>query len=193
MRAGLVQITASDDPAANLPVTLALVREAARDGADLVLTPEVTNLVSASRTRQREVLCAEDEDPTLAGLREVAAETGIWLSIGSLALTSDDPAGRFVNRTFLVGPDGGIRARYDKIHMFDVALGEGETYRESAGYRPGEEAVLAETPWGKIGLTICYDMRVWALYRALAEAGAVILTAPSAFTVPTGEAHWHVL
>ncbi|MEM0944586.1 MAG: carbon-nitrogen hydrolase family protein [Pseudomonadota bacterium] len=193
MRAGLVQITASDDPAANLPVTLALVREAARDGADLVLTPEVTNIVSASRTRQREVLCAEDEDPTLAGLREVAAETGIWLSIGSLALTSDDPEGRFVNRSFLVGPDGGIRARYDKIHMFDVALGEGETYRESAGYRPGEEAVLAETPWGKIGLTICYDMRFGALYRALAEAGAVILTAPSAFTVPTGEAHWHVL
>jgi len=193
MRAALIQITASDDPASNLPVTADLIRRAAAEGADLVLTPEVTNCISASRTRQREVLVAEDDDPTLAGLRDVATETGIWLSIGSLALTSDDPEGRFINRQFLIGPDGGIRARYDKIHMFDVDLGGEERYRESAGYRPGESAVLAETPWGVLGLTTCYDMRFPALYRALAEAGAVMITAPSAFTVPTGQAHWHVL
>lgn len=193
MRVGLVQLTASDDPLANLPETERLVREAAADGAQLVLTPEVTNIVSASRTRQSEVLREEADDPTLARLRDVAAETGIWLSLGSLALLSDDPEGRFVNRQFLIGPDGSIAARYDKIHMFDVSLDGEEVYRESKGYRPGGEAVLADTPLGCIGLTTCYDMRFPALYRRLAEAGAAILTAPSAFTVPTGEAHWHVL
>jgi len=193
MKAGLVQICASDDPAANLPVTEALVREAAAGGADLVLTPEVTNIVSASRTRQNEVLSDEASDATLHRLRQVADELDIWLSLGSLALTSDDPEGRFVNRQFLIGPDGAVRARYDKIHMFDVELGEGESYRESKGYRPGTEAVAAQTPWGRLGLTTCYDMRFPALYRALAEAGAGIITAPSAFTVPTGRAHWEVL
>ena len=193
MRAALVQLNASDDPAANLPETERLVREAAAGGADLVLTPEVTNIVSASRTRQTEVLAEEAADATLARLRAVAAECGIWLNIGSLALTSDDPEGRFVNRSFLIAPDGGIRARYDKIHMFDVELGEGESYRESKGYRPGQRAVTAGTPLGHLGLTICYDMRFPALYRALALKGAEILTAPSAFTVPTGRAHWHVL
>lgn len=193
MKAALVQLCASDDPGANLPETERLVREAAAEGADLVLTPEVTNIVSASRTRQTEMLRGEDEDPTLARLREIAAETGIWLSIGSLALLSGDPDGRFVNRQFLIGPGGNIAARYDKIHMFDVELGGEESYRESKGYRPGARAVVAETPMGVIGLTTCYDMRFPALYRALAEAGAAIITVPSAFTVPTGRAHWHVL
>ena len=193
MKAALVQLNASDDPAANLPVTAGFIRQAAADGADLVLTPEVTNIVSASRTRQNEVLALEADDQTLAGLREVAAQTGIWLSIGSLALKSGDPDGRFVNRQFLVDPDGEIAARYDKIHMFDVELGEGESYRESKGYRPGEAAALAQTPLGQIGLTICYDMRFPGLYRSLALAGAEILTVPSAFTVPTGKAHWEVL
>ncbi len=193
MRAALVQLNASDDPAANLPVTEAFVRQAAAGGADLILTPEVTNIVSASRTRQNEVLREEADDATLARLREVTAELGIWLSLGSLALKSGDPDGRFVNRQFLIGPDGAIAARYDKIHMFDVELGGEETYRESAGYRPGETAVSATAAGVKLGLTTCYDMRFPALYRALAQCGAQILTAPSAFTVPTGQAHWHVL
>ena len=193
MRVALAQLRSSDDPAANLPDTERLVREAAAAGAEWVLTPEVTNIVSASRTRQNEVLALEAEDKTLARLTEVAGELRIWLSIGSLALLSGDADGRFVNRQFLIGPDGAVVARYDKIHMFDVDLGGEERYRESAGYRPGGEAVLAEMPWGKVGLTTCYDMRFPKLYRALAEAGADVLTAPSAFTVPTGQAHWHVL
>ncbi|MEM7745324.1 MAG: carbon-nitrogen hydrolase family protein [Pseudomonadota bacterium] len=193
MRAALVQITASDDPLANLEVTERLVREAVDGGADLVLTPEVTNIISDSRAHQRAVLCEEAGDPTLARLREVAAETGIWLSIGSLALKSGAPDGRFVNRQFLVGPDGAIVARYDKIHMFDVDIAEGESYRESAGYQPGDKAVVADTPFARLGLTICYDLRFPALHRTLAEAGAEIITQPAAFTVPTGQAHWHVL
>ncbi len=193
LNAALVQLNASDDPEANLPQTERLIREAADGGAELVLTPEITNMVSTSRTAQDQRLAREEEDITLARLREVAVELGIWLSIGSLALKSGEPDGRFVNRSFLIGPDGDIRARYDKIHMFDVALGGDERYRESKGYRPGDRAALAATPWGPIGLTVCYDMRFPALYRALAEAGAVILTVPSAFTVPTGRVHWEVL
>jgi predicted amidohydrolase len=193
LQAALIQLNSSDDPEANLGETERLIRQAAAEGAELVLTPEVTNIVSASRTVQNERLAQEQDDATLARLREVTAELGIWLSLGSLALMSGDPDGRFVNRQFLIGPDGGVRARYDKIHMFDVELGGGESYRESKGYRPGEQAVAADTPWGRLGLTICYDMRFPGLYRSLAEAGAAILTVPSAFTVPTGRAHWEVL
>jgi len=193
LTAALIQLNASDDPLANLPGTAALVREAADAGAALVVTPEVTNCVSASRTRQAEVLRTEGEDPTLAWLSRVAADTGIHLVIGSLALKSGDPDGRFVNRSLLIGPDGAVWSRYDKIHMFDVEIGGPESYRESKGYRPGARAVLARTDLGAIGLTVCYDMRFPALYRALAEAGAEILTVPSAFTVPTGRAHWDVL
>ncbi len=193
MRAALIQITASDDPEANLPVTRGLIAEAAGQEAEFVLTPEVTNCVSSSRTRQNEVLRPETEDAHLATLREDAAKHGIWLLIGSLGLKTDDPDGRFTNRSFLIGPDGEIAARYDKIHMFDVAIDSGETYRESAGYRPGDRAVLADTPVGKIGLTICYDMRFPKLYRALAQAGAQILTVPAAFSPVTGAAHWESL
>jgi len=192
-KAALIQLNSSDDPAANLPETERLIRQAAAEGAELILTPEVTNIVSANRTVQNERLALEGEDATLARLRDVAAELGVWLSLGSLALKSGDADGRFVNRQFLIGPDGGIRARYDKIHMFDVELGGEESYRESRGYRPGGQAVTADTPWGRLGLTICYDMRFPALYCALAKAGAMILTVPSAFTVPTGQAHWEVL
>jgi len=142
---------------------------------------------------QNRRLALEDDDATLARLREVIAELGIWLSLGSLALMSGDADGRFVNRQFLIGADGAIQARYDKIHMFDVELGGSESYRESKGYRPGGQAVAADTPWGKLGLTTCYDMRFPMLYRSLAEAGAAILTVPSAFTVTTGPAHWEVL
>jgi len=193
MRAGLIQLSSSDDPAENLPVTRKFIRNAAIQGAEFVLTPEVTNCVSASRTRQTEVLKAEPDDPTLAALRQEAAELGVWLLIGSLALKTDDPDGRFANRSFLVGPDGGIAARYDKIHMFDVAVSETETYRESAGYRPGTQAVAADALGTRIGLTVCYDVRFPYLYRALAKAGAAILTVPSAFSPVTGAAHWETL
>ena len=193
IRAGLIQLNASDDPAANLPETARLIREAAAAGATLALTPEVTNMVSTDRARRNDALQPESEDRTLARLRDVAAETGLHLVIGSLALKSGDPDGRFVNRSFLIGPDGEILARYDKIHMFDVDIGDGETYRESHGYRPGTRAVAVETTLGRIGLSICYDVRFPALYRALAEAGAQIVTVPAAFTVPTGRAHWEVL
>ncbi len=193
MKAGLVQLNSSDDPAANLPVTLDLVRQAAGAGADIVLTPEVTNCVSASRPHQMSVLRNQDKDITLAALRQEAANLNIWLLIGSLALKTDDPDGRFANRSFLIDPNGDIAAWYDKIHMFDVTVSETESYRESAGYRPGDRAVLCPTPLGQIGLTICYDVRFPALYRTLASAGAEILTVPSAFSPVTGAAHWESL
>ena len=193
MRAALVQLNVSDDPAENLPVTMGYVEQAASAGAEFVLTPEVTNCVSASRDRQNEVLQTEAEDQTLSALREQAAGLGIWLLIGSLALRTNDADGRFANRSFLIGPDGGIVARYDKIHMFDVDVSEAESYRESAGYRPGTSSVLARTPFGRIGMTICYDLRFPHLYRHLALAGAEILTVPSAFSQVTGAAHWEAL
>jgi deaminated glutathione amidase len=193
MRIGLVQLTSSDDPADNVEIADRLVREAASGGAEFVLTPEVTNIVSSSRARQRAMLVHEEEDPTLAILRRTAAETGIWLLIGSLALLTHDADGRFANRSFLLGPDGGIRARYDKIHMFDVDLEGGESYRESAVFRPGERAVLADVAGATLGMAICYDLRFPYLFRDLAKAGAQILSVPAAFTVPTGRAHWHTL
>ena len=152
MKAALVQLTSSDDPVANLPRTVDLIAEAASQGAGFVLTPEVTNCLSQDRTHQARVLQHEADDITLVGLREAAIRHGVWLSIGSLALKSDDLDGRFANRSFLIDPAGRIVARYDKIHMFDVAVSETETYRESAGYRPGAQAVIADTPFAKIGI-----------------------------------------
>ena len=186
-------MTASDDPGANLVSTLKDVRRAASEGAALVLTPEVTNCVSASRARQQNVLQRQEDDATLAALRDLAAELGVWLNIGSLAVKTDDPDGRFANRSFLIAPDGDIAAWYDKIHMFDVVISDTESYRESAGYRPGDRAVLARTDIGAIGLTVCYDMRFPSLYRQLSQAGAQILLAPSAFSPVTGAAHWESL
>jgi predicted amidohydrolase len=191
MRAALVQMTSSDDPAENLGTATEFVRAAAADGAEFVLTPEVTNCVSASRTRQKEVLQVEAEDPTLAGLREEAAQAGVWLLIGSLALKAEEE--RFANRSFLISPEGRIAAWYDKIHMFDVEVSETETYRESTGYRPGDRPVTAEAMGSVIGLTVCYDIRFPYLYRGLAKAGAEILTVPSAFSPVTGVAHWEPL
>jgi predicted amidohydrolase len=193
MRVALVQLNVSDNPAANLPETLALVRKAAAGGAQFILTPECTNGLSSSRAHQALVFRHEGDDPTLAALRSVAADLGIWLLIGSLAVLTHDADGRFANRSFLIGPDGAIVARYDKIHMFDVDVSHTEKYRESSGYRPGDKAVLAQTPLGTIGMTICYDVRFAALYRHLAQAGAQILTIPAAFNDITGAAHWEVL
>lgn len=193
MRAGLVQLSVTDDPLANLPVTVDLVRQAIAGGAGFVLTPEVTNCLSSDRAHQRAVLRHEEDDPTLAALRAEAAEAGIWLLIGSLGLLTHDADGRFANRSFLIGPDGGVRARYDKIHMFDVTVSETEKYLESSGYRPGNRAVLADTPFGQIGMSVCYDVRFPHLYRRLAQAGATILTVPAAFNDTTGAAHWESL
>ena len=193
MRAGLVQLTVGDDPAANLPQTVALIRQGAAGGADFVLTPECTNGLSSSRDHQRAVFHHEADDPTLAALRAEAAAAGIWLLVGSLGLKTDDADGRFANRSFLIAPDGSIAARYDKIHMFDVNVSDTEVYRESAGYRPGGRAVLAGTAIGRIGMTVCYDLRFPHLYRRLAQAGAQILTVPAAFNDITGAAHWEVL
>lgn len=193
LRAGLIQLCSGDDPGENLPVTEGLIRDAAAAGAGLVLTPECTNMVSASRARQAALLQEEAADPTLARLRTVARELGVTLLLGSLLLKAGDGDARFVNRSFLIGPDGGISARYDKIHMFDVELGDGERYRESAAFRPGDRAVVAEAAGFALGLSICYDLRFPQLYRALAGAGAEALAIPSAFTTPTGRAHWEPL
>ncbi len=193
MRVGLVQLTVADDPAGNLAQTLALVRAAVAGGAGFVLTPECTNALSSDRAHQQDILHPEDGDPTLAALRAEAARAGIWLLIGSLGLKVPDDDGRFANRSLLIDPTGAITARYDKIHMFDVTLSETETYRESASYRPGAQAVLAETPFGMLGLTVCYDIRFPVLYRRLAQAGAQIITVPAAFNHITGAAHWEIL
>ena len=193
MKTALIQLTSGDDPQVNLPITQDFIAKAAEQGARFVLTPEVTNCVSTSRSRQNAVLQAEEDDLTLAALQQQAQALGLWLLIGSLGLKTTDPDGRFANRSFLIGPDGGIHARYDKIHMFDVQVTEQETYRESAGYRPGTRAVLAQTDFAPVGLTVCYDIRFPALYQALAQAGAQILTVPAAFSPVTGAAHWHSL
>ncbi|ATG49822.1 amidohydrolase [Celeribacter ethanolicus] len=193
MRVGLITLNSSDDPLFNLPITQGFVNAAADAGAEIVMTPEVTNCVSSSRAHQKEVLCHEADDPTLAALRETARLRQIWLLIGSLGLKTDDPDGRFANRSFLISPEGEIAARYDKIHMFDVDVSDTERYRESDGYRPGEKAVVATTPFARIGMTICYDLRFPHLHRTLAKAGAQIITQPAAFTAITGEAHWHSL
>ena len=193
MRAGLVQLNVSDDPAANLPATLALVRQAAAAGAGFILTPECTNILSSNRDWQRQVLRSEGDDATLAALRAEAAVLGVWLLIGSLGISVTDGDGRFANRSFLIAPDGGIVARYDKIHMFDVAVTAQETFRESAAYRPGTRAMVADTPFARLGMSVCYDIRFPHLYRALAQAGAEVLLIPAAFNHITGAAHWQVL
>lgn len=190
MRAALVQITAGDDPAKNCTMVEAFIRQAAKAGAEFILTPENTNIITFDRAIQNERLTNEAGDPTLAQLRKIAAELGIWLLIGSLAVKSGD---KLANRSFLIGPNGNITAKYDKIHMFDVELGNGESYRESATIQAGNRAVLAKTDIGAVGMTVCYDLRFAQLYRQLAQAGAEILTIPAAFTVPTGQAHWETL
>lgn len=193
MKTALLQLSSSDSPRDNLITTRAHLRAAAAQGAQFVLTPEVTNCVSTSHVHQQQVLQHEGEDQTLAGLRADAAELGVWLSIGSLAIKTDDTDGRFANRSYLIDPQGSIVAKYDKIHMFDVDVSATETYRESAGYRPGDQAVVAKTPFGRIGLSICYDLRFAYLYRALGQAGADILLVPAAFSPVTGVAHWQAL
>jgi predicted amidohydrolase len=193
IRAGLVQLNVSDDPAANLDMTLALIARAKAAGAQFVLTPECTNGLWSNRATQRDALNPEASDPTLAALRRVAMQHEIWLLAGSLALKTDDAEGRFANRSILISPGGAIVARYDKIHMFDVNVSETEIYRESSAFRPGSRCIIADTPFARIGLTVCYDVRFPHLHRRLAKAGAQILTVPAAFNHITGAAHWEVL
>lgn len=193
MKTALLQITSSDDPSANLAMVSDMIRDAAGQGARFILTPEVTNCLSSSRSQQQNVLHHPETDPFLAAMPGLCRELDIWLLLGSLAVKTDDADGRFANRSFLIAPDGEIAAWYDKIHMFDVQVTETETYRESAGYRPGDRAVVAKTPYAQIGMSICYDIRFAALYRTLAQAGAQVLTVPAAFSPVTGAAHWQSL
>lgn len=171
-----------------------LIRRAAADGAKLILTPEGTNFLEQRRDRRALALSDEDQDVCVLGLRRLAAELGVWLLIGS-AIVRSGHAGddRAANRSLLIDPGGGIVARYDKLHVFDVDLPDGETYRESAGIRPGDAAAVADTPWGRLGLSVCYDVRFPQLFRSLAKAGASMIAVPAAFTVPTGRAHWETL
>ena len=192
MKVAALQLCASDDPTANLDMTLPMVQQAAEMGAQFIATPEVTNCVSSSRRHQNDVLSLQERDETLAELRAAANQFGVWISVGSLALKLPDED-RFTNRSFLIAPSGQIVAQYDKIHMFDVTLSETEQYRESDGYRPGDRAVIADTEFGKIGMTICYDIRFPHLFQGLAKSGASILLIPAAFARPTGRAHWEVL
>ncbi len=190
-KVGLVQMRSGVDPQINLATALAAIEEAAGAGAAYVLTPEMTNIMEIKRDKLFASIADEERDPTLAALREAARKLSIYIHIGSLAVkASPDKA---ANRSFLIDRRGDVVARYDKIHMFDVDLADGESYRESRNYRAGELAVVADLPWGRLGVTVCYDLRFPALYRALAEAGASFFAIPAAFTKQTGEAHWHVL
>ncbi len=189
--AACVQPTCIDDVEANLARISGLIREARAAGAALIATPEVSNLIAPNRAVALERSEPETQG-TLCAYRALAAELGAWLSIGSLSIRLEGHE-RIVNRSYLIDAGGRVVAHYDKIHMFDVELANGERYRESRTFRPGSRAVLAETPWGMLGVTICYDLRFAGLYRKLAQAGADFLTIPSAFTRQTGKAHWHVL
>jgi predicted amidohydrolase len=190
-KAAMIQMRSGLQPGVNIDAAVRYIGDAKSAGAEYVLTPEMTNILAANREQLFAVVVEEGADASLATLREVARKLGIYVHVGSLAIRISPD--RAANRSFLIDPKGDILARYDKIHMFDVDLAGGESYRESRNYRPGELAVLADLPWGRLGLTVCYDLRFPALYRALAEAGATMLTIPSAFTKQTGEAHWHVL
>lgn len=192
MRIALFQMTAGIDPVENARALRRAIVQAADGGAQMLFTPEMSGLIDQDRARSEKVIRSEDEDDVLATVRAEAKSRGLWVHLGSLAIR-DEAGTKRRNRAFLIDPAGDIRARYDKIHLFDVDLPSGETYRESNAYTPGENAVLAQTPWGRLGLTICYDLRFPDLFVALSNAGADIIAVPAAFTVPTGRAHWHVL
>lgn len=191
MKIALLQMTSGIDPAVNAQTITDAVHEAAAGGAEMLFTPEMSGLVDRDRSRSSASIRSEEEDFVLTSVREAARAAGLWVHLGSLALRRPD--GRFANRGFVIGPGGEIRARYDKLHLFDVDLPTGESWRESAVYAPGEGAVVADTPAGALGLSICYDLRFADLYRALSDGGATLLAVPAAFTRPTGEAHWHIL
>ncbi len=191
MQIALLQLTTGLDPAKNAETVSAMARAAAARGAEIIFTPEMTGLLDGKRARMLEAVHYADRDVTLAALQTVARDCKVWIALGSLAVRLN--AETCANRSFLIDTNGAVVATYDKIHLFDVDLPSGERYRESASYAPGDKAVLATTPWGKLGLTICYDVRFPGLYRTLAKAGASLIAVPAAFTQTTGAAHWHTL
>jgi predicted amidohydrolase len=191
LRAALIQMRSGRDMARNFADAAEMIRHAKAQGAQFVSTPEMTNILEPDRPRLRSLVKPEAEDESVAGFSELARELELWLNVGSLALKGAGE--KLANRSLLYRPDGMLAARYDKIHLFDVDLPTGESLRESHAYEGGKQAVLADTEFGRLGLTICYDMRFPHLYRSLAQGGADFFTVPSAFTVPTGQAHWHVL
>ena len=190
-RAACLQVNASEDMAANIDTVSQLTADAVADGADMVFTPENVSMMTWGRRSTTEKAFDEADHPALHAFQELAKTHGIWFHIGSLTVLTD--SARVANRSYVLSPEGEIRAQYDKIHMFDVDLGKGERYAESTTFRPGEAAATVDLPWGKLGLSICYDIRFPHLYRELAQSGADLITIPAAFTQPTGEAHWHVL
>lgn len=192
MRIGVLQTRTGIDPVANAADLVAGIADLAARGGELIFTPEMSGLLDRDRARAASLVRHEADDTVLAAVRDAARNHRVWIELGSLALRPAD-GDQLVNRGFLIDDDGGIVARYDKLHMFDVDLPNGDSYRESHAYSPGDRAVVAATPWGGIGLTVCYDVRFPALYAALAHAGADVIAVPAAFTRPTGEAHWHTL
>ncbi len=191
MKLALLQMTAGIDPDANAAVLVDAIDQAAAAGATMLFTPEMSGLIDRDRERAAGSIAAESDDRVLRAVRDAAARAGLWIHLGSLAVRRDD--GRLVNRGYVIDDSGGVRATYDKLHLFDVTLPSGESWRESASYAPGERACVVATPAGMLGPSICYDLRFADLFRAMSDAGATILSVPAAFTVPTGDAHWHVL
>jgi deaminated glutathione amidase len=192
-KAACIQLSSTREVEPNIAAASALIRRARAEGAELIMTPEVSDMMEPKRAQRLAKARDEASHAMLAAFRDLARETGAWLLLGSAVVRGEAGEDRLANRSFLLAPDGSVAARYDKIHMFDVELAGGESYRESNAFRPGDAAVLAALPWGVLGMTVCYDLRFPHLYRALAQAGADFLAIPSAFTVPTGRAHWHVL
>jgi predicted amidohydrolase len=193
VKIAVLQMTTGIDPAANLTTIMDAMRQAKSKDAEMLFTPEMSGYLDRDRKRASATIVAEADDLVLSSVREKAAALGLWVSIGSLAVADPATPGKWRNRAFVIDDTGAIRARYDKMHLFDVDLPTGESWRESSSYAAGDTAVLVDTPWAPIGLSICYDLRFPDLYRTLSDAGAQILTVPAAFTVPTGKAHWHVL
>lgn len=193
MKIALVQMCSGIDPKANIDLIISAIDTAAKAGAAMLFTPEMSNIIDSNGRRALPLLAEEAHDDQLERLQSAAAGAGIWIHVGSMAFLSGQGDGRRVNRGLVIDNEGQIRARYDKLHLFDVDLPTGERWRESASYLPGARAIVAETLLGKLGLSICYDLRFPALYQAQSAAGATVLAIPAAFTVPTGAAHWHVL
>lgn len=190
-RAACLQLNSGNDLRSNLETVVAMTREAAENGADFVLTPEYVLMMDGSGRVMRERALDADGAPALGELRRLAAGLGVWFLAGSLTVRTED--GRMANRSYLLSAQGEVAAAYDKIHMFDVTLPDGKVIRESSAYRPGERAVVAATPWGRLGMTVCYDLRFPGLFRALAQAGAHFISVPSSFQRQTGKSHWHAL
>jgi predicted amidohydrolase len=193
MRAALFQANTGIDPLLGARLLVEAIERAAGEGANMLFTPEMSAVLDRDKMRAGKEIVSEDRDVALAAVREAAAKHRLWVHLGSLAVQSEAADGRFANRAFVIDDMGNIRARYDKMHLFDVDLPDGQSIRESAAYAPGAQAIAVDTPWGRLGLAICYDLRFPALFAALSDAGATMLAIPAAFTVPTGQAHWHVL